>query len=74
MSTNINNPYVVLFVEGDTDKVFFNTLLQYYRNNTTKHIVPCEIFNIRGVCKYTKTIIGKIEKGIRPRIRKKALK
>lgn len=66
------NRHIVIFVEGDTDKIFFDALISYYRQNSTS-INSCEIQNLRGVSRYTSKIIGKLENQICPIATKKGL-
>lgn len=42
-------PHIVIFVEGDTDQIFFEGLLEYYRKNSTTSIHSCEVKNLKGV-------------------------
>lgn len=65
--------HVVIFVEGDTDKVFFEALIAYYRQNCNA-INSCEIYNLRGVSRYTSKIVGKLENDICPNAIKKGNK
>lgn len=64
--------HIVIFVEGDTDKVFFEALIAYYRQHSIS-INSCEIRNLRGVSRYTSKIIGKLENEICPNAKKKGL-
>lgn len=32
---------IVIFVEGDTDEVFFKALLEYYKSVSRTELVPC---------------------------------
>lgn len=41
-------PYIVFFVEGDTDKVFFDRLIHFYRDHSLTAVHPCEIVNLKG--------------------------
>ena len=40
---------VIIFVEGDTDEVFFKELLEYYKSINPAELVPCDICNLKGV-------------------------
>ena len=37
---------VMVFVEGDTDEVFFKSLLDYYRSVSQTELLPCRICNL----------------------------
>ena len=71
--TGPNKPHVVIFVEGDTDKVFFDHLIQFYRDNSTTEVVSCEVRNLRGVSRYTNKIVGKLQNDICPKALKKGM-
>lgn len=64
-------PHIVLFVEGDTDKVFFEALLVYYRTTSTTPINSCEVCDLQGVSRYSTKVMGKLENEILPNVRKK---
>ena len=67
--------HVVVFVEGDTDEVFFNRLMSYYRQASTTPIHSYEIQNLRGVSRYaTSKILGKLDAEIIPRNDRKGKK
>lgn len=36
----LKSPQVLIFVEGDTDEVFFKALIKYYATISTKKILP----------------------------------
>ena len=71
--TGPNKPHVVIFVEGDTDKVFFDRLIQFYREHSTTEVVSCEVRNLRGVSRYSNKIVGKLQNDICPKALKKGL-
>lgn len=37
---------IVIFVEGDTDEVFFKALLEYYKSVSRTELVPCDVCNL----------------------------
>lgn len=39
---------IVIFVEGDTDEVFFKEMLEYYKPVSKMELTPCEICNLKG--------------------------
>lgn len=57
---------IILFVEGDTDEVFFKALLGYYREHSSSGMAPCDVVNLNGVTRYTSKISGKLRNGIIP--------
>lgn len=57
---------VILFVEGDTDEVFFKQLLQYYSGVSTSPLVPCKICNLRGVTRYPTKLQAKLKNDFVP--------
>lgn len=62
---------VVVFVEGDTDREFFEKLLKYYRDNSTQTINTCKVYNLKGFGRYESKIFSKVKNEIKPRIEKK---
>jgi len=60
-------PHVVLFVEGDTDIIFFRELIDYYKRVSI--VRSCEIRNIKGVSRYASSkIVGLLQNEIKPRL------
>lgn len=66
-------PHIVIFVEGDTDQIFFEGLLEYYRKNSSTSIHSCEVKNLKGVSRYTSKVIGKLKNEICPKIQRKGM-
>lgn len=68
-------PHVVVFVEGDTDEVFFNRLLNYYRCRSATPINSYEVQNMKGVGRYAGSkFTGKLSADIIPRNERKGRK
>lgn len=57
---------VVLFVEGETDEVFFKALIDYYRTVSTSEMHPCKIYNLRGVTRYSSKLLAKLKNDYLP--------
>ena len=57
---------VVLFVEGETDEVFFKALIDYYRTVSTSEMRPCKIYNLRGVTRYSSKLLAKLKNDCLP--------
>lgn len=57
---------VVVFVEGDTDEVFFKAMLEYYKSVSQTEIVPCDVCNLKGVTRYTSKLLAKLKNDILP--------
>lgn len=62
---------IVIFVEGDTDEVFFKALLQYYRRVTNTPIPPCDVCNLKGVTRFTSKLLAKLKNDIIPEAKRK---
>jgi len=60
-------PHIVLFVEGDTDKVFFDALIAYYRKMSQSQLTSNQVVNLKGVSRYTSKVLGKLENDICPK-------
>lgn len=68
-------PHVVIFVEGETDEVFFNRLLSYYNKTSITPLFSYEIQNLRGVSRYASSkFVGKLEAEIIPKCHRKGMK
>lgn len=61
---------VVIFVEGETDKVFFTHLLQYYRRHSTTPVNACDIYNLKGFGKYESKAVSKVKNDVKPKLKK----
>lgn len=61
-----NKEYVIIFVEGDTDKPFFDTLLDYYKNKTS-NMKSYTIVNLKGVANYGK-VGAKLKNDLLPKL------
>ena len=57
---------IVIFVEGDTDEVFFKALLEYYKSVSRTELVPCDVCNLKGVTRYTSKLLAKLKNDILP--------
>ena len=67
--------HVVIFVEGDTDVVFFDRLVKYYRSVSTTPIHSCSIENMKGVSRYASSKFkGKLDADILPKAERKGRK
>lgn len=53
--------YVVIFVEGDTDELFFKTLVEHYRHISNVPLLPCSVCNLKGVTRYTSKLLAKLK-------------
>jgi len=64
-------PHVVIFVEGDTDKVFFDHLVRYYREVCKQEIRSCEVYNLKGVSRYVSKFLQKLKNELLPEAKRK---
>ena len=65
--------HVVIFVEGDTDKLLFDALVRYYRQQYGAGIASCEVRNLHGVSRYMSKVSGKLRNQIIPAVEKKGM-
>ena len=65
---------VVLFVEGETDEVFFKALIDYYKTVSTTELRPCRIYNLRGVTRYSSKLLVKLKNEFLPDAKNKGYK
>lgn len=63
----------MIFVEGDTDKLFFDRLVQYYRQESSVPIASCEVRNLHGVSRYNGKLAGKLKGQIIPAAERKGM-
>jgi len=63
--------HVVIFVEGDTDKVFFDHLVRYYREVSKEEIRSCEVYNLKGVSRYVSKFLQKLKNELLPEARRR---
>ena len=62
---------IIIFVEGDTDEVFFKALLDYYKASSQEPLTPCEVINLKGVTRYTSKLLAKLRNDILPEAKRK---
>lgn len=52
---------VVIFVEGETDKEFYQELIKYYRDNSINDLPEIKIFNLKGIGRFERKVSSKIK-------------
>jgi len=52
--------HVLIFVEGDTDEMFFKTLIDYYASVSAK-LLPYDVCNLKGVTRYSSKLLAKLK-------------
>ncbi|MCQ2072972.1 MAG: hypothetical protein MJY96_07595 [Bacteroidaceae bacterium] len=62
---------IIIFVEGDTDEVFFKALLDYYKSSSQVPLTPCDVINLKGVTRYTSKLLAKLRNEILPEAKRK---
>ncbi len=63
----MNPSQVLLFVEGDTDEVFFNALIDYYASVSSNKLLPYDVCNLKGVTRYPSKLIAKLKNEYLPK-------
>jgi hypothetical protein len=53
--------HVLIFVEGDTDEVFFKALIDYYASVSSSRLLPYDICNLKGVTRYSSKLLAKLK-------------
>jgi hypothetical protein len=53
--------HVVIFVEGDTDELFFKALIEYYKTISRVKLTPCVVCNLKGVTRYVSKLLAKLQ-------------
>ena len=62
-------PHVLIFVEGDTDEVFFKNLIDYYASVSTSPLLPYDVCNLKGVTRYSSKLLAKLRNEYLPTAR-----
>ena len=57
----MNPSHVLIFVEGDTDEVFFKALIDYYASVSSNKLLPYDVCNLRGVTRYSSKLLAKLK-------------
>ena len=73
-AVKVSASLVVVFVEGDTDVVFFNELLQFYRSVSLEPINQVVVVNLMSVTRYASKMLLKLQNDIMPMAKAKGLK
>lgn len=53
--------HVLIFVEGDTDEVFFKALIDYYASVSSGKLLPYDVCNLKGVTRYSSKLLAKLK-------------
>lgn len=62
-------PHVLLFVEGDTNEVFFKALTEYYASVSTSPLLSFDVCNLKGVTRYSSKLLAKLKNEYLPMAR-----
>lgn len=57
----MNPSHVLIFVEGDTDEVFFKALIDYYAAVSSGKLLPYDVCNLKGVTRYSSKLLAKLK-------------
>ena len=57
----MNPSHVLIFVEGDTDELFFKALIDYYASVSSNKLLPYGVCNLRGVTRYSSKLLAKLK-------------
>ena len=57
----MNPSHVLIFVEGDTDEVFFKALIDYYASVNSNKLLPYDVCNLKGVTRYSSKLLAKLK-------------
>jgi len=57
----INPSHILIFVEGDTDEVFFKALIDYYASVSSNKLLPYDVCNLKGVTRYSSKLLAKLK-------------
>ena len=59
--------FVVLFVEGETEKEFYEALINYYKSTSKTKIIGYKIYNIKGIGRFESKVASKLKFEIIPK-------
>jgi hypothetical protein len=59
--------YIVLFVEGETEKEFYNALMQFYFQNYNPKIKGYKVFNVKGISRFETKVSSKLKYEVVPK-------
>ena len=65
----MNPSHVLIFVEGDTDEVFFKALIDYYASVSSNKLLPYDVCNLKGVTRYSSKLLAKLKNEYLPTAR-----
>ena len=57
----MNPSHVLIYVEGDTDEVFFKALIDYYASVSSNKLLPYDVCNLKGVTRYSSKLLAKLK-------------
>ena len=57
----MNPSHVLIFVEGDTDEVFFKALIDYYASVSSNKLLSYDVCNQKGVTRYSSKLLAKLK-------------
>ena len=57
----MNPSHVLIFVEGDTDEVFFKALIDYYASVSSNKLLPYEVCNLKGVTRFSSKLLAQLK-------------
>lgn len=63
----MNPSHVLIFVEGDTDEVFFIALIDYYASVSSNKLLPYDVCNLKGVTRYSSKLLAKLKNEYLPK-------
>jgi hypothetical protein len=59
--------YIVLFVEGETEKEFYDALMKFYFQNYTPKIKGYKVFNVKGISRFETKVATKLKYEVVPK-------
>lgn len=61
------NDYIVFFVEGETEKEFYNALMKFYFQNYKPKIKGYKVFNVKGISRFETKVATKLKYEVVPK-------
>lgn len=60
--------YIVIFVEGETEKEFFSYLLNFYKTKSSTNLRPYKIINLKGIGNFSSKLSSKLKNDVKVKI------
>jgi hypothetical protein len=53
--------FIVIFVEGETEKAFYQKLIEFYKKNSKTDLLAFKIYNVKGISRFENQVTSKLK-------------